>query len=63
MASTLAELAATDREQVETFRRMNPLGRTGVPDDLKGAIALLASDAGGWITGQNLIVDGGWSIW
>jgi gluconate 5-dehydrogenase len=55
--------ATTDAEQVETFRNMNALQRTGVPDDLKGAVALLASDAGAWITGQNFIVDGGWSIW
>lgn len=53
----------TDPEQVETFRQMNALHRTGVSDDVKGAIALLASDAGSWITGQNIVVDGGWSIW
>ena len=53
----------TDAEQVETFRKMNPLERTGVPDDLKGTVALLSSDAGAWITGQNFVVDGGWSIW
>ena len=44
-------------------RMMNPLQTTGMPEDLKGAVALLASDAGKWITGQNLLVDGGWSIW
>ncbi len=52
-----------DPEQVETFRQMNPLGRTGTRDDVKGAVALLASDAGRWITGQNILVDGGWSAW
>ncbi len=40
-----------------------PLPRPGSPDDLKGAVALLASSAGAWITGHNLVVDGGWSIW
>ena len=53
----------TDPGQVENFRKMNPLQRTGLPDDLKGTVALLASDAGAWITGQEFKVDGGWSIW
>ena len=47
----------------ENFRNMVPLGRLGEPHDLKGAVALFASQAGRWITGQNLIVDGGWSAW
>jgi gluconate 5-dehydrogenase len=53
----------TDPGFVERTRQKNPLGRTGVPADLKGAVALLASDAGAWITGHNLVVDGGWSAW
>ncbi len=55
--------AGTDADQVETFRRMNALKRTGLPEDVKGAVALLASDAGGWITGQEILIDAGWSIW
>jgi len=30
---------------------------------LKGSIALLTSDLGAYITGQNITVDGGWTIW
>jgi NAD(P)-dependent dehydrogenase (short-subunit alcohol dehydrogenase family) len=36
-----------------------PLKRTGGPEDLKGVTALLASDAGAFITGQIIVVDGG----
>ena len=47
----------------ERFTAQVPLGRLGLPTDLNGAVALFASPAGRWITGQNLIVDGGWSAW
>ena len=50
-------------DQVETFRTMIPLQRTGLSEDIKGTVALLASDAGAWITGQEFRIDGGWSIW
>jgi len=39
-----------------------PLGRPGTPGDLDGALLLLASDAGRYITGQTILVDGGISI-
>jgi 3-oxoacyl-[acyl-carrier protein] reductase len=37
-----------------------PLGRIGIPDDVAGAVAFLASDIGGFVTGQRLVVNGGY---
>jgi len=48
---------------VEKYECKTPLQRMAVEDDFKGIVALLASDAGSYITGQNIMVDGGWSIW
>jgi len=45
----------------ETFVTRIPLGRFGGVDDLKGAVALLASPASAYITGHTLVVDGGQS--
>ena len=36
-----------------------PTRRLGVPEDLASAALYLASDASSWVTGQNLVVDGG----
>ena len=36
-----------------------PLRRLGEPDDIAGAAVFLASKAGGWMTGQTVVVDGG----
>jgi 2-dehydro-3-deoxy-D-gluconate 5-dehydrogenase len=40
--------------------RVIPMGRPGVPSDLAGAAVLLASEAGCYITGQTIVIDGGW---
>jgi gluconate 5-dehydrogenase len=48
---------------MERLSAHNPLGRIGYPEDLKGAVALLCSDASAYMTGQNICVDGGWAAW
>ncbi|WP_110971803.1 SDR family NAD(P)-dependent oxidoreductase [Pseudomonas huaxiensis] len=52
--------AVRDNSDVNAFVASNTaLGRVGLPDDIGAAIALLASDAAGWVTGQRLEVSGG----
>ena len=47
----------------ENIRKRIPFGRWGNDNDLKGAIVFLSSEASKYVTGHNLIVDGGWSLW
>lgn len=45
----------------EYLRRNTPLPREGTPDDIVGAVLWLAGDAGSYVTGQTVVVDGGWT--
>ena len=65
------EAAAKTGEQREAEARRGarflhdeiPMGRWGSPEDYAGPAVFLASPAAGYMTGQVLVVDGGWTVW
>jgi NAD(P)-dependent dehydrogenase (short-subunit alcohol dehydrogenase family) len=55
--------ATINRAFADNFIDKVPLQRMGNSNDLKGAVVFLASDAGAYVIGHNLLVDGGWTAW
>ncbi len=60
--TSILDLGTIDEEELKADVANYPLGRYGEPEDIAYAIIYLLSDASSWVTGSNLIIDGGVSI-
>ena len=61
----LTEMGADTRdpEQIREWESLSPLGRLGTPEDVAAAVAFLASEDAGYLTGEALNVSGGMCTW
>ncbi len=57
------ETVQKNREFVAALEKQVPMQRIGSPEELAGVVAFLLSDYSTYMTGTNIVVDGGWTAW
>jgi 3-oxoacyl-[acyl-carrier protein] reductase len=59
--ATLTERTASDPEYAAVWQRITPMGRAATTNDIAEMVLFLLSDKARHITGQSIVVDGGWT--
>ena len=60
IATEMNSALIQDEDRAKSILGRIPAGRWGLPDDFKGPVVFLASEASRYVTGEILMVDGGW---
>lgn len=60
--ATLTERTLMDKDYLETWSRITPMGKPASVEDIANAALFLVSDKAKHLTGQTLVVDGGWTV-